>query len=423
MILDSFSECLLRLRYTNESVPFLGKFVVDKFSKTNFDDIGPTCLQLFEPDILNEISILYNFSIEQLENFDYQSDSSENLSNLQWLLRNRNFLSAQQKINFSYSLATLARYKLARLLITDIDYEKLSTNWKLHYLFCDFCIDNRLEGSKRSEAIFAKVKEFMENGKVNNRLTALFVSQYIVWSLKSLHLTKIKDYMYSQAIQLVDTLEDEVSKEINLTNNYLVLSGFYRAIAMIPAKDFNKQKTRSYMEKSLEYAERIIPRNIFEEYNKKNLLKTYYESTIKEYIYLHSNLDVALENALKMLEVEPNWSISWQQLGEIYIKRNDFALALDAYTKAYNIGIPRKIESLFYIAYCHSELGDIQKAIELFIEIVSIDKKNISSVINGYNLSKQHNFSKETSIFMQKLIDFNREGLINKQRFKDIIGE
>ena len=420
---DQFSECLLKLQYSEENTAFLTKFIADRFTKINFDDIGPTCLQLFEPDILTEISLLYKIKLESIENFDYEITDSESLNNLQWMLKNRKYLSSQQKINLAHSLNTLARYKLARSLLNDVNYAKLRNDWKLYYLFCDFCISNRLENDDSSEDIFEKVKGLMEMGEASNQMIVLFASQYIVWSLKTTKLANLFKFMLERAEKTVTEIEAEINEGISNTANLVLLSAWYRAMAMVPAKELDLKLTREYMEKAFDYAERIVPANIFEEYNKKNLIKTYYESAIKEFLYLHKNTDLALEAALKMIEIDKNWPISWQQLAEVCLARGDFKSALNSYEKAYELGSPRKIENLFYIGYCQGRLGQISEALDSFKEVLDIDNKNISAVISGYNLSLHHKFPSENKFFSNYLEKLYKDGFISAERFKDIKGD
>lgn len=282
-----FSDCLLQLEYADEHTPFLVKFIVDRFTKINFDDISSTCLQLFEPGVLNEIALVNKRNLMRLENFDYdlEQTKSENLKNLQWMLKNRQYLTSQQKINLAYSLDSLVRYKLARSLLAEVDYNKLRDDWKLYYLFCDFCIANRYENNENVEEIFQKAYDLMLASKASDLMIILFASQYIVWSLKTAAIFMLKQKMLNIGQDVANKLEIDIrSTGINL--NFILLSSWYRALAMLPASERDLVKTREYMEKALKFSESIAPTNVFEEYNKKNLIKTYHESSLKEYLYL-----------------------------------------------------------------------------------------------------------------------------------------
>lgn len=420
---DQFTKALLFLECEPEKSPYLVKFIVEKFAKHNFDEIGYGCLQLFEPGILAEISLLNNIKIEDIENFNYESKSSNNLKNLKWMLDNQKYLSSIQKINLAYALNTLSRYGLAKILLNQVDFSTLFDDWKAYYLFCDFCISNRYENDIRSDAIFNQVKNLISENKVSREAILSFSSQYIVWSLKASKIKDNRDFMLSHGKMVAEKIESEIEKGNTVSTNYIILSSWFRALSMVPADQGDKDKTREYMKKAKLYANQIVPTNIFQEYVKANLIKTYYESKIKEYLYLHKNIDIAKESALKMVNIDDKWSISWQQLGEIYIMNKEYKEAIDSYETALNLGGPRQIESLFYIGFSYGQLKEIDKASEIFQQVLDIDNKNVSAAIAGHNLYHNYNLAKDKNIFKKYIENFVNEGLISSERLQNILSE
>lgn len=412
---DNFLNALLQIEqcpHNNSSI--VSQSLVNKFRLHNFDEIGYNIPQLFEPGILTEIGLLTSISEGDLLNFNYHGD--DNLQKLKWLISNQNFLSPFTKINLSYCLISFCRYRQASQLLMMVDYNCLPRDYKFYYLMADFYISNRFENGKRSDDIFRLKKNLIESTKIDPLLILQSCTQAIVWHLKTKEIS-LEIFTY-----FMNLGENIVNQGIDADNCYTksLISGWYRALAMFPAFNKDLETTRKYMDLSKVSAEEITPKNDLEELAKRHMLKTYFESEAKEYLYFHKDPKQAEQSALNMINQDPYWSLSWAELGEIYCHEKNYEKALDAYTKSYEFGFPRKIRSYFYMGNCKALMGNVEEALSIFEEILSVDQQNISAALAGYKYSKLKNVSLSQH-FSSYLNDYVEKGLISNEKINNMM--
>lgn len=412
---DNFINALLQLELSSDQKSsIISQSLVRKFSVHNFDEIGYSTPQLFEHGTLIEISLLLDQSVQNLLMFDYPQ--SKNLQKLTWLLSHQKFLSPFTKINLAYCLITLCRYIQAKNILKSIDYQILPDDFKFYYLAADFFISNRFENGERSEDIFSMKQHLIETLTIDPLLILQSCAQAIVWHLKSKEISSsVFDFFIAQGQKIVDRGGD-------YSNNHSlsIISGWYRALAMVPAFNKDLKTTREYMLLAKTHAESITPKNEADDLAKRHMLKTYYESESKEFLYFHGDYKLAEQSALNMIKEDPYWSLSWAELGELYCHEKLYDKALDAFTKSYELGAPRKIRSYFHMGNCQALLGNSKEALSIFKEILSVDPNNVSAALAGFKYSNQNNnTSKE--FFASFLNDYVKRGFISNDKINQMV--
>ncbi|WP_250886664.1 tetratricopeptide repeat protein [Bacillus sp. SM2101] len=403
---NAFIEATLQLSKSDVLESNWTKGVVYSFESHNFDQLPYYQSQIFEPSIIFEVSRFTNNSKQEINNLEYEL--SGNIKILKWLIDNIKYVTPVQKLNLSYSLSSIARYELANKALKSINPSQLLNHEKIFYYFQKFILSNRTDPNKKCEEEFTNIKELLENNNYSLKTQLFLSSQAIVWYLKT---NFISENLYQWYVNLGSKAADSL-KESTVSGDIHALSTFYRAYAMIPAETGDSLETRKEMEKCLYFANKLEPKSDFQKVVRLDVFKTYYESTIKEHMYLTKDLAKAEEAGLKLISLDPNWSISYQELGDVYMQMGAFEKALNEYRKAKKLILPRYGISLFKEASCLEKMGEYEEAIDVYKELLKFDPYNITSGINGLKIAKKLNSS----------VDYF-EDTINKWKENDLVPE
>ncbi|MGJ3194893.1 tetratricopeptide repeat protein, partial [Peribacillus frigoritolerans] len=115
-----------------------------------------------------------------------------------------------------------------------------------------------------------------------------------------------------------------------------------------------------------------------------------------------------------LIDTDPNWSISYHEMADVYMHTEQFEKALSMFNKAQEIGLPRITYTHFMMGYCLNSLGRKQEALISFLKTLEVDSTNLSAGINGYNISKEikhDSFDK----FKMYLDQWEKEGILGKE--------
>lgn len=404
---NDFIESLMQLSNTSHQSNNWTTGVVLGFENHNFDQLPYFQTQVFEPSILFELSRFTNISLNKIENLDY-SLTGNNIKILKWLLDNLKYVTPVQKLNLSYALSSIGRYKLADSVFNQIIPSQLLHHERVYYYFQKFVIKNRTGQGHNCQEEFMYIKEILENNSLSVGTYIFFSAQAIVGYQKSKFITEDL-YQWYLNVGLVSV---EKIKNTNSFGEIHALSNFYRAYAMVPAEKGDIKKTRELMEKCFYYANCLEVNNEMTEVIKTDVLKTYYESTIKEQMYITKDLEKAEEAAQKLVSLDPNWSISHQELGDVYYQQGYLQKALEEYKTSKTLLLPRYSIALFKEANCLEKMGETYQAIEVYKDLLKFDSLNISAGINGLKLSKDIE-NKESILFFKNYTSnwYNIEGL------------
>ena len=101
------------------------------------------------------------------------------------------------------------------------------------------------------------------------------------------------------------------------------------------------------------------------------------ESRTKEAIWL-GDYDLALKRAQTVAELDPYDSKTWVELGEIRIKRSEWALAAEAYVVAAMLGPPASAIGRHMAGVCFQKSGQDFLAAFFFKDALEVDPLGIS---------------------------------------------
>ncbi|KER03885.1 hypothetical protein LGZ99_06865 [Photorhabdus temperata] len=374
----------------------------------NFDMNGYVITQALEPSCLKEVSNTVNIPYTMVENFTYPCKGPGNA--LQWLLSMRPNLPDIQKLNLARALITTARYRLSQEILAEINSQKLYPEQRMTYLITRFIADNRLGIHANHTHLFENVRTIIETEKISEESILEVTSLAIVWYLK----TKAIDPVAYKWFEACGRCVAESILERETFKAKLALSSFYRAYAMVPASVSNPSATRTLMLKAQHVAESLEPQNDLEEVLAATAKKTVLESSIKEMLYVSQNFDAAEQYGLKLISLDPHWSINYQELAEVYIKKSEYEKALEQYNNAKHIGLPRATLTEYMIGVCHAYLGDSTAAIDAFKSVLQADVTNISAGLSGYKVASKNDLSSK-EYFRDFLERWDEQGLLTKE--------
>jgi hypothetical protein len=374
----------------------------------NFDMNGYLITQAMESSFLKEVADISRIPYVDVANFNYECEGSGNA--LQWLLSMKAYLPDIQKLNLVRALITTARYHLAQDILSMVNSEKLQPEQKITYFITLFIIRNRLVSGSDCSDLFGRIKQIIEDKNISEENILEAASLAIVWHLKT---NTIDIQTYEWFKQCGESLSGKII-ERNTFKTKLALSSFYRAYAMIPAAIRDITKTRDLMLKSQHFANTLEPKNELEAVLAETAKKTVLESSIKEMMYVSQQWCAAEEYALELVAFDPNWSVNYQELADVYLKQNKYSKALEQYQKAKQIGLPRVAFNEYMIGVCHEHLGDHLEAINNFKNVLMMDETNISSGISGYKISSKYNLESKNH-FLEFINHWNEQGFLTSE--------
>lgn len=375
--LNSFERTLLYLGKSQHSSLFEEQ-IHTAYETQNFDELDYSLGQLLEPSVLNELSITTKISVENLQKLNHPFHGK-----LQWLIQNRDFLHNQSRLNLALFLMSICRYQMSIEELNKINPQELSISAQLDYQSAKFMAHNRLEEYDKAHDALEACSHLINHREIKASKKINLIAFAIVWNIKtpSVSSTAIMDRFISQ--------EESSIEELTLTGGFeacATLSNYYRAVAM---RNISPTQVRKTMQLSLRFADSLSPTNARQAIVKKQLLKTCYESTIKEHLYVSGDFVAAEEAAKKLIEMDPLWSISWAELGEVYKKQSRLRKAAEAYEMAVNIGAPRVPHHLYQAALCRYELKEHSRCLKHLKKLLTFEPKNESVLNSIANVQKE----------------------------------
>ncbi|SFS95619.1 tetratricopeptide repeat protein [Marininema halotolerans] len=408
---NAFLSAILHLKEVDHRSNIWTKSVTRSYASHNFNRIPYHLGQLLEPSVLHEVSHETGISVSQLKMVDYETQGP--MREIQDRIARQSDLSPVEKLNVVYCLVSLSRYERAVDILSTLHPDQLRQEDQIYLSFIQFLIKNRLSLPYQSD--FIAMREALGQKNLSDVMRLKVCTQAIVWELKQKALgEELYTWFVNEGLKTCDRL-----KEKEALSEQLALSSFYRAYAMIPAAKQLVKETREEMEKALYFAKAAKPSNPLESCRKLDAMKTCFESELKEHLYLSKDYEQAERAGFDLIQTDPDWSISYHELAEVYMKVNKLEEALAMFQKSKEIGLPRTTFTHFMMGYCLGELHREDEAIDAFIHTLTIDPTNLSAGINGYNLAKKIGHAQEDT-FKSYLTKWEEAGIL-KDEHKQVL--
>jgi tetratricopeptide (TPR) repeat protein len=157
----------------------------------------------------------------------------------------------------------------------------------------------------------------------------------------------------------------------------LLSSRFYRAAAFIPQREGDRAEVVRMMDIAEKHARAMAPADDAQQLLYLENLHPLMESRTKEALWL-GDLDLALQRAQQVTEVDPYDSRVWLELGQVRLLRNEYALAAEAYAAAATLGPPSSGVGRHMAGLCFRQLGQPLLAAFFFKSAIEVDPLAIS---------------------------------------------
>lgn len=153
---------------------------------------------------------------------------------------------------------------------------------------------------------------------------------------------------------------------------------------MLPAAKGATDTTREYMNRAREAAEEKVAESPGA--SEKNLVKTYYESSLKEHMYLHRDLDAAVEAGRALIALDPVWAPSYGEVAEAYERFGRRQQATELYEQAVEAGPPYLGHHLLRAARCREALDQPDAALGHYSALLELAPGNDTVRSAGFAL-------------------------------------
>ena len=173
-----------------------------------------------------------------------------------------------------------------------------------------------------------------------------------------------------RALQTVVAGQDEFAGS-------LLTSRFFRAAAFLPQRRGDRAELVRMMDLSEHYARAASPSDPAQNILRLENLYPLIESRTKEALWL-GDLELALERARSLIELDPYDSRAWLELGEVHRRRSDYASAAEAYATAAMLGPPSTAIGCHMAGLCFEHLGQPLLAAYFFQAAIAADPQAIS---------------------------------------------
>jgi tetratricopeptide (TPR) repeat protein len=158
----------------------------------------------------------------------------------------------------------------------------------------------------------------------------------------------------------------------------IMTSRYYRAVGFIPQRRRDRTAVVRTMELAEKHARELQPRTPAQELLYSENLHPVLESRTKEAVWL-GDLDLALQRAREVVELDRYDSKTWAELGEIAVLRQEWKQAAEAYVTAAMLGPPASALARYMAGVCFRELGQEMLAAFFFKDALELDPLGISS--------------------------------------------
>jgi tetratricopeptide (TPR) repeat protein len=373
---NAFHRTLVEFDCPQDGRDLFSAACLEEFDNRPRDAYGYMFAQVFEPHVLNEVARLEGANLDGLETLTY--GASERLHQLRsWLRRVGG--RAVERINLAAALISLSRFTLAARVLADIKSATCTPRDLFEAAMLDFVISNRLSDKAGMHTAF----EFMRVAAKSRVLPADRLldaaALAVVWRQKG---EQVSEEIYHWFLTVGRELVEDggaVSPGAR--------SSWYRAVAMIPAALGDAKETRSFMLKARHAAQEALDAR--PSAYSAHFVKTYFESTMKEQLYVVRDIDAALETAASLIELDPLWSPSYGEKAEVHLVAKDFEAAAKCWEAAGRCGPPYVGHHYFAAAQAWESAGVPERSLEICIGLAELDPSVESVQRFGRALSNQ----------------------------------
>lgn len=361
---NAFEGTLLGLEYP-ESPAAVDTFTgacVEMFRTRDPDSYDYSLSQVFEPDVLTEVALLRGVDPDDTATLRYAPTAT--VRGLRDAVAGARDLSGAQAVNLAAALVSVSRFALAGQVLDAAEPQCRTPRDRFEIAMLRFITTNRSADGQESRRYFAEMRRGIEDGDIPDGRVLDACTQAVVWYLKRREVPEDGfAWFVRRGSELVQRGERDLPQG--------AVSSWYRGAAMLPARSGNTAKTRMLMERAKEAAYSIVGRS--DRAYDKHFVKTYYESSMKECMYVRPDPDGAEDFGLRLIDLDRLWGPSWSELAEAYAHFGRLAEACHAFDNAVRLGSPWVRYSLRSAGDLYDKLGDTDRSFARYYALTLFD--------------------------------------------------
>ncbi|MFB6981588.1 tetratricopeptide repeat protein [Streptomyces scopuliridis] len=350
---------------------------VESFDSCDWFQFGYAFTQVFEPAVLYEISLLEGARIAPLARLEDRR--TEPLVRLGAMLDQASEHTVVELLNAASALISISRFELVRNILAILSERRTTPREDFEIGWLEFVVSNRCEGGAGSPSAFERMRTAVITREVPASRVLDACTQAVVWYVKRRELPTVDFERWKELGTSLSEMPDRVEPG--------TLSSWYRGVAMLPAASGDAAATRHYMNRARETADMCTGSE--SRAADLNAIKTYYESSVKEYLYVQRDVDAAEEAGRALIALDPVWSVSYGELADVYVQSNRAEDAARLYEQAAAAGPPYVAHHLLKAATCRERCEDLPGAMAHFETLAGFAPHSRQVMTQGLSLARR----------------------------------
>lgn len=376
---NSFQQTMLGLSYTrhdDREADLFSRACAEQYLDCDFTRFGYLFAQVFEANVATEVALLAGLPHEEVNELRHRPTPA--ITRLAEFVEQAADLSVVELVNVAAALISVSRFSLASSVLAQAARRAAAIREMFEIAMLKFIVANRIDDLLGSSSAFLDMRRAIESAQLPPDRVLDACAQAVVWFMKRKELPEAEFAWYL-----------ETGRGIAAGNvaDPAAASSWYRALAMVPAAKGHVTLTRRYMDMARDAANATTERR--PRAYETHLLKTYYESTLKEHMYVTKDHDKAEKAGRSLIALDPVWAPSHGELAEAYLRFGRVREAAAAYDAAVALGPPYYGHHLVRAADAHSASGNIERALELHLELSRFEPGNPSMLARGLDVARQ----------------------------------
>lgn len=391
---NTFQETMIGLEYNTtpgHQPDLFSRACVESYTEMNWTKFGYVFTQIFEPGVLQEVALLEDVPYDSLTDLSYRRNAA--MGHLAELVNNAAELTTVRLLNLASVLISISRFEIASQLVDRAAARTISPREQFEIGWLEFLISNRRDDGANSTRAFERMLQSIDAGVISRGRILDICTQGVVWYIKR---REIPEDVFRWCVGTGSTLT-KTSEGLDTGT----ISSWYRGLAMIPAAKKDAVKTREYMNLAYEAAQEKTSKS--SRAYEMNNLKTYYESALKEHMFVTGDAESAEEAGRALIALDPAWAPSYGELAEAYQKFGKLDQAAELFEEAVAVGPPYVGYHLLNAARCRARVKNDEAALAHYMTLARLAPK--SRPIHEEGLEIALKISHESSAYFERILN------------------
>lgn len=205
----------------------------------------------------------------------------------------------------------------------------------------------------------------------------------------------------------LQAIKDSLS-ELDEFTHLLTMTRYHRVGGFIPQMRRQIEPMIREMDLAEEYAMALPRPDPVHAIAADEMLYPVLESRTKEAIWL-KDYDLALERAMRTVELSPYDARAWLHLGQVRVDRDEPEQAVEAYRRSISVSPPGQEIAWFMIGQCYEAMDDLEAACDAYLSSLRIDPLGVSAAEHLARLSTRLGYAPVSRFVERRLEELNKQ--------------